>query len=387
MSETPADDLTVQNWWETVQGRKEGGAKLLKRCIELLSWRADFAMNVLHAYREFLECKVSVGDFDGTQLEPSLPVYQMWSQHILDTKGYAKDCTLLFGRVLHHDPDLFRDYHGRPERINKTMQLIYEKNKGNYLDPVVWHFGPIMGGMPQQHGSTEHGAIMVEGDASSGSGNPQAKRARVDNINGPPSYQIEYQHAPPSLNQKFYTKVPIPSKIAKEKSAGVVSLQIFKGTDGGAMDNKVTLNRDQQLRTVLDYFRYRCIWQHRRLNLHCTPNELKMGSVENIILSSIHVDESITLWFRDYKGATVARVLRMRETIGSVIADHVKELGVDQSKLVFSHRGSVLSPSSTPLYFQLDHGDVVDIALAKNEEEATAGIPSGGKEIEEVDNA
>lgn len=338
MSETPIDELTCQNWWELVQGRKEGGAKLLNRCLELLSWRVDFAMNVLHAYREFLECKVMVEDFDGTQLEPSLPVYQMWSQHILDTKGYTRDCMLLFGRVLHHDPELFRDYQGRSERINKTMQLLYEKNNGSFVDPVVWHFGPFIGGIQQQNISAEHNVTAAEGEPNSGGGNPQTKRTRVESKTGSAGFQMLQVHAPPSLNKKFYAKVPIPSKLAKERSAGTVTLQIFKGTDGGAMDNKVTLNRDQQLRTVLDYFRYRCIWQHRRLNLHCTPNELKMGSVENIILSSIHVDESITLWFRDFKGATVARPLRMRETIGSAIADHIKELAVDESRLMFTHR-------------------------------------------------
>jgi len=331
-------------------------------------------MHVLHAYREFLECKASVEDFDGTQLEPSVPVYQMWSQHILDTKRYVEDCTLLFGRVLHHDPDLFRDYQSRPERINKTMQLICEKNKVSYVDPTIWHFGPPMmgGGMPPQYASVhEHGAPTTEGDTVNGSGNPPAKRTRLDSSskNGSTTYPMGYHHTPPSLNQKFYTKIPIPSKLAKEKSSGSVTLQIFKGKDGGAMDNKVTLNRDKQLRTVLDYFRYRCIWQSRRLNLHCTPNELKMGNVENIVLSSIHVDESITLWFRDYKGGTVGRVLRMRETIGSAISDHIKELGVDESKLVFTHMGNVLSPTSTPLYFQLDHGDLVEIALLQNEED------------------
>ena len=385
MSDTPGDELTIDNWWEIVQGKKEGGAKLMKRCVELLSWRVDFAMNVLNAYREFLECKVLVEDFDGTELEPSLPVYQMWSQHILDTKGYANDCTLLFGKVLHHDPDLFRDYHGRPERVNKTMRLIYEKSKGNFVDPIVWNYGPMMGGMTHQHVSAEEAGAVVEGEAFSASGHPQAKRLRIDSKDGSASYPMSHQQVPPSLNQKFYTKVPIPSKLAKERNSGTVSLQIFKGTDGGAMDNKVTLNRDQQLRTVLDYFRYRCIWQQRRLNLHCTPNELKMGSVENIVLSSIHLDESITLWFRDYKGATVARTLRMRETIGSTIEDHVKELGVDEAKLVFTHRGNILSPSSTPLYFQLDHGDIIDITLMKDEEDS-GNIPAegGGKEVDDI---
>lgn len=374
MSETRGEDeheeeLKAENWWEMVPGRKQGGAKLLKRCIELLSWRVDFAMNVLGSYRDFLECKVSVGDFAGTQLEPSLPIYQMWSQHILDTKSYTKDCELLFGKVLHHDPDLYRNYDSRQERVNKTMRLIYERKKGGFVDPVVWHFGPAMGNSLQHYAPSENGfAAEAAGEQMGVDLNPPVKRPRVDGSNEHAGYSS--QQAPPSLNQKFYTKVPIPSKIAQEKDTATVTLQIFKGTDGGVMDNKVTLKRDQQLRTVLDYFRYRCIWQNRRLNLHYTPDELRMGKVENVILSSIHVDESITLWFRDYKGGTVATALRMRETIGSAIANHLKEqLDVDESKVVFSHRGTTMSATSTPIHTQLDHGDLIDITLVDNDKE------------------
>ena len=131
--------LTAENWWKMIPGRQEGGAKLLKRCIELLAWRVDFAMHVLLAYKDFLASKVSIGDFEGTMVEPSMPIYQMWSQHILDTASYSEDCELLFGRVIHYDPSLFKDHQNRTSRINRTMQLVYERNKGAYVDPVVWN--------------------------------------------------------------------------------------------------------------------------------------------------------------------------------------------------------------------------------------------------------
>lgn len=34
------------------------------------------------------------------------PLDEMWHEHILDTRKYAKDCESLFGRFIHHDPNL-----------------------------------------------------------------------------------------------------------------------------------------------------------------------------------------------------------------------------------------------------------------------------------------
>jgi hypothetical protein len=369
--------LTAENWWEQIPGRKEGGAKLLKRCIELLSWRVDFAMNVLLAYKEFLEAKVSISDFEGTMLEPSMPVYQMWSQHILDTASYSKDCETLFGRVIHYDPSLFRDHQNRPARINRTIQLIYEKNKGSFIDPVVWNYGqpPPYGGM---HGAPMPGANY--GAATPGRENDmnqQHKRPRTE-----PSF-ASYEMAPAVLNQRYHQA---PGKVAKapisaepEPKDGSVTICIFKATDGGAMDNKVTLRREEPLRKVLNYFRYRCIWKGKRLDLYMTPNELAMGAVENVILTSIHVYEIITLNFRDWKEQTVSLQIRMREPFREAYADQAKELGVDPSKLIFKFRNNLLSIDATPLLAQLDHGDVVDVSLDGAED----STPTVGEEKKE----
>ncbi len=370
--------LTAENWWEMIPGRKEGGAKLLKRCIELLSWRVDFAMNVLLAYKELLECKISIEDFEGTLLEPSVPVYQMWSQHILDTQAYQKDCELLFGRIMHYDPNLYKDYQGRAARINRTMQLIYEKSKCSFVDPMVWHFGPTMPFAHMNHLMSGESPNRGESDTHS-----QLKRPRTDPYAAFASYHSVTQ-TPPAFNKKYFQS----DKVAKNgKGSGHVTLCIFKSTDGGAMDNKVTLDRDQQLRSVLDYYRFRCIWRNRRLDLHCTPNELDMGPVENIVLTSIHIDEVITLWFRDWNGNLVAKELKMRETIGDAYADQAQELGVDPSKLIFTFRGNRMSITSNPLLFQLDHGDVLDVSLEKSEEETIISTGEEKKDQRKDDEA
>lgn len=356
--------LTAENWWEMIPGRKEAGAKLLKRCIELLAWRVDFAMNVLLAYKDFLECKVSIGDFEGTMLEPSVPIYQMWSQHILDTQAYQKDCEMLYGRMIHYDPYLYKDFQGRPARINRTMQLIYEKCKGTFVDPMVWHYGPAV-----PYASMHHHLPMETTMAGESDVHVPFKRARADPYAGYAGYHYPTQTSPPSFNNKkqhLHTEKVVRNPKGW-KGPGHVTLCIFKSTDGGAMDNKVTLDRDQQLRTVLDYYRFRCIWRKRRLDLHLTPNELEMAHVENIILTSIHIDEVITLWFRDWKGNVVAKELKMRETIGDAYAEQAQELGVDPAKLVFTFRGNRMSITSNPLLFQLDHGDVLDVSIEQSD--------------------
>jgi hypothetical protein len=377
--------LTAENWWEQIPGRKEGGAKLLKRCIELLAWRVDFAMNVLLAYKDFLEAKVSIGDFDGTMLEPSMPVYQMWSQHILDTACYSKDCEILFGRVVHYDASLFKDHQNRTARINRTIQLVYERNKGSFIDPIVWNYGH-----PPPYSGIVHAAPMPPvsyGVANPGGENDtheQHKRPRIEGgAQGSSPGFASYEMAPPVLNQRHHQPAGRVPKEPEPKD-GVVKLCIYKSTDGGAMDNKVTLHRDQPLRKVLDYFRYRCIWQGKRLDLYMTPNELEMGPVENIILTSIHVYEIITLNFCDWKGQTISLQIRMREAFRDAYADQAKALGVDPSKLIFKFRNTVLSIDATPLLAQLDHGDVVDVSLEGAEEDSTE---TSGEEKKDQSNS
>ena len=397
---TTPTPLTAENWWEMIPGRKEGGAKLLKRCIELLAWRVDFAMNVLLAYKDFLEAKVSISDFDGTMLEPSMPIYQMWSQHILDTACYNNDCELLFGRVLHHDPDLFKDVLQRTARIQRTMQLVFEKNGGAaYIDPIVWSYGPPMyGGVPPpgppMPPPAHYGFPATPPREKENTVHPDHKRPRTEGgIEHPHTAGYASFKMAPAFDKRLH---PAKGRVAHPKeaihngngdnysklngAAGTVTLCIFKSTDGGAMDNKVTLGRNQPLRKVLDYYRYRCIWrQGKRLDLYCTPNDLGMGPVENVILTSIHVDEVITLSFRDWKGQIMSKEMRMRETIRDAYADQAEALGVDISKLIFQFRHNILTIDGTPLLAQLDHGDIVDVSLEGGVEETIVTNPGEEK--------
>jgi uncharacterized membrane protein YgcG len=48
---------------------------------------------------------------------------QFWHQHILDTEKYAADCKALFGRMIHHNPNVLRGSREEGDAIEKTRRL------------------------------------------------------------------------------------------------------------------------------------------------------------------------------------------------------------------------------------------------------------------------
>ena len=62
---------------------------------------------------------------------------QFWHQHILDTSKYAKDCSLLFGRMIHHNPHVVRGSGQEKDAVEKTQRL-YERtfDSGTYGRPT-----------------------------------------------------------------------------------------------------------------------------------------------------------------------------------------------------------------------------------------------------------
>ena len=99
-------------------------------------------MKVLDGYKTFLAFKKSFEDWDAKKLSPSVPVDQMWHQHILDNRNYNKDCELLVGQVVYHDPDGGLDEDAREERIKTIIGALRIKFPDGY-DEQVWNFGVI----------------------------------------------------------------------------------------------------------------------------------------------------------------------------------------------------------------------------------------------------
>lgn len=79
-------------------------------------------------YRHFLEICLRHPDLS---VVPNYPIDMMWHQHILDTHAYSKDCSAIFGEMLHHYPyfGMMGDVQERDDSFTETNEL-YNKYFG-----------------------------------------------------------------------------------------------------------------------------------------------------------------------------------------------------------------------------------------------------------------
>jgi hypothetical protein len=76
----------------------------------------------------------------------------MWHQDLIDNKNYSKDCELLFGQVIHHDPDGGLDPEAHEERIKTTIAALRVQYPDGY-DDKIWDFGVRPGEMEDREAS------------------------------------------------------------------------------------------------------------------------------------------------------------------------------------------------------------------------------------------
>lgn len=143
------EGLTTATWWmvdRSCEPRlKVGATPLVERCMRAHGWTEAFTMRVLNGYKIFLLLKQTFQDWDAKKLSPSIPIDRMWHQHILDTANYAKDCELLCGRMIHHDPDGGVDAEARNKRIQNTKCALRLKFDEDACDDEVWIFETTAG--------------------------------------------------------------------------------------------------------------------------------------------------------------------------------------------------------------------------------------------------
>lgn len=144
--------LDSTTWWEiNPKQLKRGATPLVNRCIRAYGWSELFALRVLEGYKQFLTWKKSFEDWDGLTLSPSLPIKMMWQQHLLDSHNYQSDCMLLFGNLMHYDPDGEFDSEAETERIENTRRLAWMRYRGGDLDEQVWHWEEKKTEKPAHH--------------------------------------------------------------------------------------------------------------------------------------------------------------------------------------------------------------------------------------------
>ena len=78
-------------------------------------------------YRRFLHLHLL---YPGLEIVPTKLIDEVWHQHILDTRAYAKDCQELFGEFLHHYP--YFGMHGEDDQAN--LQTCFERTQKLWID-------------------------------------------------------------------------------------------------------------------------------------------------------------------------------------------------------------------------------------------------------------
>ena len=76
---------------------------IIDKMVRSFGWEQKQAIKVCQFYKNFLFLISKYGD-QYPDLPPSEEIDEFWHNHILDTKRYAEDSMLIFGRFLHHYP-------------------------------------------------------------------------------------------------------------------------------------------------------------------------------------------------------------------------------------------------------------------------------------------
>jgi hypothetical protein len=88
---------------------------------ETQGWSGNYTVRVQEEYLRFL---FLIGQ--GVSAVPSSAVDEVWHQHILTTRQYAKDCERLFGRFIHHLPSYTAEEHRALEAPRAAYFEAYE---------------------------------------------------------------------------------------------------------------------------------------------------------------------------------------------------------------------------------------------------------------------
>ena len=90
-------------------------------------WTRQQATLAINRYKMFLSV---VYLHPHTPLVPSQEIDQVWHYHILHTRKYYQDCQMLFGRFIHHEPDVEQWRQPDPLSLNtafaRTTELLVQ---------------------------------------------------------------------------------------------------------------------------------------------------------------------------------------------------------------------------------------------------------------------
>jgi len=317
----------IEKWWEV--NRKHdppltrGATPLVERCMRVYGWNEVFAKRTLKGYRQFMELKSVMNDWQMRKLSSPVAIQQMWEQHLLDNLNYTDDCFLLFGRVIGHDPDA--NLYGRAtiDRV-KTTKIAFQARYGADLDPEVWDFADNNADPMALDGDDHQGITQT---ASAGAAVTQTSRGRL-----PVAGVSDHHSTGGSLSPRARSLVVSSDE---ENSPMVDHMR----SSPRHMDRNGSPVRERSSRTM--------------------PKSPRSPS-------SPQGNDPITIFLRDSNsGEETYFSLRYRSTLRIVFTVFAERKGLSQDNLKFSFNGQGLTGYETPYSLGLEDRARIDVTIGQ----------------------
>jgi len=334
----------IEKWWEV--NRKHdpqltrGATPLVERCMRMHGMNEAYAKRVLKGYRQFMELKSVMNDWQGQKLSPPLPIMQMWEQHLIDNLNYTDDCFLLFGRVIGNDPDASLDTKATSDRI-KTTRIAFQARYGDDLDLEVWIYAneePGSTGMMVediQPGIVSRGRLPVAGIGEIGAQGfhqiqqQQVIQPQVHHVQQPIQQVQHVQTIQPALHQQPALSPRRMVASNDEDDTPINERSTPRGKGQGSQSSPRT-----------------------RASSSKTPPKSPTGN------------DPITIFLRDQTtGEETYFSLRYRSTLRIVFTVFAERKGLSQDSLKFSFNGQSLTGYETPYSLGLEDRARIDVAI------------------------
>ncbi|KAL9188949.1 hypothetical protein ACHAXT_011439 [Thalassiosira profunda] len=338
------DDFSVRSWWmvdvDGDGGSSQGATALVKRCMRAYGWDLPKTRQILAAYRQFLQLKTALEDWDATLLSPCHLVDQMWHQHILDNFNYYHDMVLLCGRFVGHNPDGALDVSAKVKRDRFTRESLRQHFEDSY-DEEIWD---SVGG--------DRGAAGINEDSDDG------------DVDGVPSVIVSPTNNGDSDGDSTDSTIPVRLKdqTGHETTYWIEQTQQMAGVFRSFAGRKGVAVGD--LRFSLYGF---------HIEPRMTPSDLALGDddVIDVILRQSECDkhprgdEPVTIRVKDQTGEETMFTIKRSTRMAKVFTAYAKRKGVTAIALRFTLDGERVGPDDTAETWELDDNDQIDVILAQ----------------------
>uniref|UniRef100_A0A7S3DN91 Ubiquitin-like domain-containing protein n=1 Tax=Entomoneis paludosa TaxID=265537 RepID=A0A7S3DN91_9STRA len=332
----------IEKWWEV--NRKHdppltrGATPLVERCMRVLGWKQGFAERTLKGYRQFMELKSVMNDWQATKLTAPFAIQQMWEQHLLDNLNYTDDCFLLFGRVIGHDPDSQLNERATIDRV-KTTKIAFQARYGADLDPDVWEFGAADSDSSNMTGA---GAIDVE-----------------DHHMG-----IHQSGSHGGIGGGFASRGRLP--VAASAIMAANALQHQQGQTP-ATDREMSMSpRGRSLVSSSDDENAPIVSRPASPTRQATRQPTSTSKASPRTPKSPSGNDPITIFLRDTNsGEETYFSLRYRSTLRIVFTVFAERKGLTQENLKFSFNGQSLTGYETPYSLGLEDRARIDVQIGQ----------------------